>query len=157
MNRVTSSFNPRCFIFMLCTFFSLFFFFSLLTYEDNVKPYKNVCDAKQMSTDCRSSLHGSSPPAGPGLERGALSAAGRRIQLHVAFRKRWKNIHCATETFNPRYFSQGPFTRQRFQVISSKTFEKMKCNFSELWAFQALLPWQQTWQPPECQDSRSVV
>lgn len=30
----------------------------MLTYEDNVKPYKNVCNAKEMSTDYRSSLHG---------------------------------------------------------------------------------------------------
>lgn len=30
----------------------------MLTYEDNVKPYKNVCNAKEMSTDYCSSLHG---------------------------------------------------------------------------------------------------
>lgn len=30
----------------------------MLTYEDNVKPYKNVCNAKETSTDYCSSSHG---------------------------------------------------------------------------------------------------
>lgn len=30
----------------------------MLTYEDNVKPYENVCNVKEMSTDYCSSIHG---------------------------------------------------------------------------------------------------
>lgn len=39
-------------------FFPSLFCIQMLTYEDNVKPYKNVCNAKEMSTDYRSSIHG---------------------------------------------------------------------------------------------------
>lgn len=32
-------------------YFFLPFCIKMLTYEDNVKPYENVCNAKEMSTD----------------------------------------------------------------------------------------------------------
>lgn len=58
MNRLTSSFNPRCFISCYEYVFFLPFCIKMLTYEDNVKPYENVCNAKEMSTDYCSSIHG---------------------------------------------------------------------------------------------------
>lgn len=60
MNRITSSFNLRCSIscyeYVFCVI--LPFCIKNLKYEDNVKPYKSVCIAKEMSTDTCSSLHG---------------------------------------------------------------------------------------------------
>lgn len=44
---------------MNIVFFLLpFICIKILTYEDNVKPWENVQNAKEMSTDYRSSLHG---------------------------------------------------------------------------------------------------
>lgn len=97
-------------------FFPPFFFFLLLlTYEDNVKPYKNVCNAKQMSTDYRSSFHGSSPLAGPGLERGALRCR-TPDPASSCFQKAVKEYPLYHRNLQPQCFSQGPFPRQRLQV-----------------------------------------